>query len=133
MHFLLLVFRGAPRRNRRLGTLLSQYFAQECAVPTPRAVFDVLTCRNMSPANSCAALTISSLYKKYGGRNTHIMKLSRFSIGTGDRFGMEGEAQIAAFQQLREHGGEADIVWNKSNREHAIIGSTPAKMPSMKQ
>lgn len=54
------------------------------------------------------------------------MKLSRFSIGTGDRFGMEGEAQIGAFQQLCEHGGEADIVWNKSNREHVIIGSTPA-------
>lgn len=54
------------------------------------------------------------------------MQLSRFSIGTGDRFGLEGEAQIAAFKELRAHGGEADIVWNKSNREHVIIGSSPA-------
>ncbi|HBK58606.1 MAG TPA: hypothetical protein DDZ37_04550 [Spirochaetaceae bacterium] len=54
------------------------------------------------------------------------MQLSRFSIGTGDRFGLEGEAQIAAFEELRAHGGEADIVWNKSNREHLIIGSSPA-------
>jgi len=54
------------------------------------------------------------------------MQLSRFSIGTGDRFGLEGEAQIAAFRELRAHGGEADIVWNKSNREHLIIGSSPA-------
>ncbi len=54
------------------------------------------------------------------------MRLSRFSIGTGDRFGLEGEAQIAAFKELRAHGGEADIVWNKSNREHVIIGSSPA-------
>jgi len=54
------------------------------------------------------------------------MQLSRFSIGTGDRFGLEGEAQIAAFKALRERGGDADIVWNKSNREHVIIGSSPA-------
>lgn len=54
------------------------------------------------------------------------MQLSRFSVGTGDRFGLEGEAQIAAFRALRERGGDADIVWNKSNREHVIIGSSPA-------
>jgi len=54
------------------------------------------------------------------------MQLSRFSIGAGDRFGIEGEAQIEAFKALRALGGEADIVWNKSNREHVIIGSTPA-------
>ena len=54
------------------------------------------------------------------------MQLSRFSIGTGDRFGLEGEAQIAAFKDLRAQGAEADIVWNKSNREHVIIGSSPA-------
>jgi hypothetical protein len=59
-----------------------------------------------------------------------LMQLSRFSIGTGDRFGLEGEAQIAAFMELRAHGGEADIVWNKSNREHVIIGSSPADQAS---
>lgn len=53
-------------------------------------------------------------------------KLSRFSIGTGDRFGMEGLAQLDAFTRLKSCGVEADIVWNKSNREHGIIGSTPA-------
>ena len=55
-----------------------------------------------------------------------MQRLSRFSVGTGDRFGREGEAQIRAFQDLRAKGGEADIVWNKSNREHLLIGSTPA-------
>lgn len=55
-----------------------------------------------------------------------MLQLSRFSMGTGDRFGREGEAQIGAFQDLRAKGGEADIVWNKSNREHVLIGSTPA-------
>ncbi|HQC16605.1 MAG: tagaturonate epimerase family protein [Spirochaetota bacterium] len=55
-----------------------------------------------------------------------MLQLSRFSIGTGDRFGREGEAQIGAFKDMRAKGGEADIVWNKSNREHVLIGSTPA-------
>ncbi len=52
-------------------------------------------------------------------------QLSRFSIGTGDRFGMEGLAQLDAFQKLKSYGIDADIVWNKSNREHSIIGSSP--------
>ncbi len=55
------------------------------------------------------------------------MKLiERFSIGTGDRFGREGVAQIAAFARAREAGVSAAIVWNKSNREHLIIGTGPA-------
>jgi len=57
---------------------------------------------------------------------TLMKQLGRFSVGTGDRFGREGAAQIAAFAELRGHGVEADIVWNKSNREHLIIGTGPA-------
>jgi hypothetical protein len=53
-------------------------------------------------------------------------ELGRFSVGTGDRFGREGAAQIAAFTELRTRGVQADIVWNKSNREHNIIGTEPA-------
>lgn len=52
--------------------------------------------------------------------------LSRFSVGTGDRFGREGIAQIEAFRMLAEKGVDASIVWNKSNREHIIIGTGPA-------
>lgn len=51
--------------------------------------------------------------------------LSKYSVGAGDRFGKEGSAQIRAFQLLKEKGVEASIVWNKSNREHVIIGTTP--------
>jgi len=53
-------------------------------------------------------------------------KLERFSIGTGDRFGMEGAAQIAAFEKAKAAGVSASIVWNKSNREHKLIGTEPA-------
>lgn len=52
--------------------------------------------------------------------------LNKFSVGTGDRFGHQGVAQIEAFQLLAKMGIDASIVWNKSNREHIIIGTSPA-------
>lgn len=54
------------------------------------------------------------------------MTISRFSVGTGDRFGKQGVAQVAAFEKIKADGVDVDIVWNKSNREHTIIGTTPA-------
>ncbi len=53
-------------------------------------------------------------------------KLGRFSIGTGDRFGREGVAQLSALKAARDAGADVDIVWNKSNREHVITHTTPA-------
>ncbi len=53
------------------------------------------------------------------------MNLGRFSIGVGDRFGREGLAQLQAVMQARALGVEVAPVWNKSNREHSIIGTTP--------
>ena len=52
--------------------------------------------------------------------------IERYSIGTGDRFGRQGAAQIAAFRKAREKGVAVAIVWNKSNREHILIGTEPA-------
>lgn len=54
------------------------------------------------------------------------MTISKYSVGAGDRFGTEGTAQLAAFEKLRQDGVEVDIVWNKSNREHITIHTTPA-------
>ncbi|MBN2577324.1 MAG: hypothetical protein JXP73_22365 [Deltaproteobacteria bacterium] len=51
--------------------------------------------------------------------------LSKFSMGVGDRFGMEGEAQLRAFQAARDRGVTVTPVWNKSNREHSLIGTRP--------
>ena len=53
------------------------------------------------------------------------MQLARFSFGTGDRFGMQGEAQLAAVRAAAEQGVQLDIVWNKSHREHGIVGTIP--------
>jgi hypothetical protein len=52
--------------------------------------------------------------------------IERYSIGTGDRFGRQGKAQLAAFRKARELGLRVAIVWNKSNREHNLIGTQPA-------
>ena len=52
--------------------------------------------------------------------------LGKYSVGTGDRFGRQGVAQIRAFEKLAAKGVAASIVWNKSNREHVIIGTKPA-------
>lgn len=53
------------------------------------------------------------------------LKLGRFSMGIGDRFGMEGRAQLRAMKKALEQGVEVIPVWNKSNREHTIIGTEP--------
>ncbi|MDA0990014.1 MAG: tagaturonate epimerase family protein [Verrucomicrobia bacterium] len=53
------------------------------------------------------------------------MKLPMYSFGTGDRFGRQGAAQLRALVKMVEAGIEVAPVWNKSNREHSIIGTTP--------
>ncbi len=52
--------------------------------------------------------------------------LSHFSFGVGDRFAHEAEAQLAAFVAAAAQGVDIAPVWNKSNREHSIIGSEPS-------
>jgi len=54
------------------------------------------------------------------------MKLSKFSIGIGDRFGRQGKHLLAAVIDAAKAGVEITPVWNKSHREHTIIGTTPA-------
>lgn len=54
------------------------------------------------------------------------LQLPKFSIGVGDRFAHEAEAQLRACILAAEQGAEVIPVWNKSNREHMIIGSEPS-------
>ncbi|MDP4204679.1 MAG: tagaturonate epimerase family protein [Bacteroidota bacterium] len=53
------------------------------------------------------------------------MKLRRFSFGVGDRFAMQGEAQLRAIMKANEAGIQITPVWNKSNREHSIVHTKP--------
>ena len=52
-------------------------------------------------------------------------KLGKYSIGLGDRFGHQGAAQLKAIIDAGKKGIEMTPVWNKSNREHNIIGTIP--------
>ena len=51
--------------------------------------------------------------------------LGKYSLGMGDRFGHQGSAQLKAVIDAGLKGIEITPVWNKSNREHTIIGTSP--------
>jgi hypothetical protein len=55
------------------------------------------------------------------------LTLPKFSIGVGDRFAHQAKAQLAACLKAAAVGVEVAPVWNKSNREHTIIGSQPVE------
>jgi hypothetical protein len=57
-----------------------------------------------------------------------MLKLEKYSIGTGDRFGHQARAQLRACMLARGEGIEVVPVWNKSNREHMLIGSEPGSV-----
>src|SRR5580704_6374614 len=54
------------------------------------------------------------------------MHLEKFSLGVGDRFAHQAKAQLAACVCAATRGVAIVPVWNKSNREHLIIGSEPS-------
>ena len=54
-----------------------------------------------------------------------MLSLEKFSIGVGDRFAHQAKAQLRAFILAAERGAHVVPVWNKSNREHTIIGTEP--------
>lgn len=52
-------------------------------------------------------------------------KLEKYSLGVGDRFAHQADAQLRACKLAYAAGLTVVPVWNKSNREHTIIGSKP--------
>ena len=54
------------------------------------------------------------------------MKNRIYTLGCGDRFGSQGEAQLAAFIEAAKLGIEVYPVWNKSHREHTTVHTDPA-------
>lgn len=54
-----------------------------------------------------------------------MLTLEKYSVGIGDRFAQEAEAQLRACMMALEKGVQVIPVWNKSNREHLIVGSEP--------
>jgi tagaturonate epimerase len=54
------------------------------------------------------------------------MILDKYSFGVGDRFSHQGKAQLTALMMAKSQRLDIVPVWNKSNREHKIVKSTPA-------
>jgi len=59
--------------------------------------------------------------------NNHL-KLEKYSFGVGDRFAHQAKAQLRACMQAGDQGVEVIPVWNKSYREHTVVGSKPASV-----
>jgi hypothetical protein len=57
-----------------------------------------------------------------------MITLDKLSIGVGDRFAHQAKAQLHACILAWKAGVNVIPVWNKSNREHTIIGSEPASV-----
>jgi hypothetical protein len=56
------------------------------------------------------------------------MNIEKYSFGIGDRFTMEGKAQLEAIVEINKSGVSVVPVWNKSNREHKIVKTTQASV-----
>ena len=52
------------------------------------------------------------------------MDIAKYSIGTGDRFGLQGKAQLATGEKAKGQEFDFAIVWNKFHREHIVIKTT---------
>lgn len=55
-----------------------------------------------------------------------MLKIQKYSFGIGDRFAMQGVAQLRAIMKARDGGFPVVPVWNKSNREHQIVKTVPS-------
>jgi tagaturonate epimerase len=53
------------------------------------------------------------------------MLIEKYSLGIGDRYGHQGAAQLRALINAKKDGVSIVPVWNKSKREHSLIGSKP--------
>ena len=53
------------------------------------------------------------------------MQLPKYSMGVGDRFAHQAPAQLDAVLRAAQQGVQIAPVWNKSFREHSIVGSSP--------
>ena len=59
---------------------------------------------------------------------TQPLELSKYSFGVGDRFAHQAQAQLRAWLLGVENGVKIVPVWNKSHREHKIVGSEPGSV-----
>jgi hypothetical protein len=80
-----------------------------------------------SPIQDCGYETVAGSETR-AKRARRDLKLGKYSIGIGDRFAHQAKAQLQACVNALESGIVVVPVWNKSNREHIIIGSEPCSV-----
>ncbi len=51
-----------------------------------------------------------------------------YTLGCGDRFGRQGQAQLKAYIEAAKRGINVCPVWNKSHREHTTVHTEPASV-----
>jgi hypothetical protein len=57
-----------------------------------------------------------------------MLRIAKYSLGVGDRFAHQARPQLRACMEAAARGVEISPVWNKSNREHGIVGSEPGSV-----
>ena len=70
----------------------------------------------------------ASLWPSGPGAVASRVQLEKLSLGVGDRFGHQAKAQLRACMLAGEAGVAITPVWNKSDREHGIVGSEPSSV-----
>ncbi|HEY1207093.1 MAG: tagaturonate epimerase family protein [Bryobacteraceae bacterium] len=68
----------------------------------------------------------ASLGPSSPGAGASPVQLEKLSLGVGDRFGHQAGAQLRGCMLAVQAGVAVIPVWNKSNREHGIVGSEPS-------
>lgn len=63
-------------------------------------------------------------------RGTPEMRIEKYTFGVGDRFAQQAKPQLRACMMALEQGVEVIPTWNKSHREHLIVGTEP---PSVRE
>lgn len=63
---------------------------------------------------------------RMGDRMELELEIAKYSFGMGDRFAHQAKPQLPVCMLAAQQGLEIVPVWNKSNREHMIVGSKPA-------
>ena len=56
------------------------------------------------------------------------MKKAVYTLGCGDRFGRQGQAQLKAYIEAGKQNIEVCPVWNKSHREHITVHTDPSSV-----
>lgn len=53
------------------------------------------------------------------------MQIEKYTFGVGDRFAHQAKPQLQACMMALDRGVEVIPTWNKSHREHVIVGTKP--------